>query len=81
MNTTKWCLLKESDGDRGLNGKFKVYEITVSDCTLHCSWGMAEKPNRRESVQVFRSHQAALAAAWEKRWQKQGKGYTLAYAV
>jgi len=83
MNTTtrKWCLLKESDGERGESGKFKVYEITVTGCTLHCSWGMAEKANRQTSTRVFMTAQAASAAAFEKRYQKLAKGYTLAYAV
>lgn len=77
----KWCLLKTSDGARGAAGKKKVYEITISDNVLRCEWGMAEKTTRQSSTQVFYSHQAALAAAHEKMWNKRTKGYELVYAV
>lgn len=77
----KFCLLKESDGARGVAGKKKVYEIIVTDNVLRCEWGMAEKLTRQSSTQVFRSHQAAMAAANEKMWAKRAKGYELAYRV
>lgn len=77
----KWCLLKTSDGARGSAGKKKVYEVIVTDNVLRCEWGMAEKLTRQSSTQVFRSHQAAIAAAQEKVWAKRAKGYEVAYRV
>lgn len=80
----KWCLLKASDigpMGRGQSGKKKVYEIIVTDSTLRCEWGMAEKIKRQSSVQVYYSPQAALAAAYEKLYAKQDRGYTIAYAA
>jgi predicted DNA-binding WGR domain protein len=81
---SKWCLLKSSDigpMGRGQAGKKKVYEVTVTDNTLLCEWGMAEKTRRQSSVTVFSSHQAALAAAHDKVWSKRDRGYEVAYAV
>lgn len=77
----RWCLLKSSDGARGDAGKKKVYEVTVTGHVLRCEWGMAEKATRQYSVETFSSHQAALAAAYNKVYAKRGKGYELAYAV
>lgn len=77
----KWCLLKASDGKRGDAGKKKVYEITVSDNVLHCSWGMAEKQTRQSSTQVFATSQSALSAAYSKLYSKYDRGYKLAYSV
>jgi predicted DNA-binding WGR domain protein len=80
----KWCLLNASDCGpmgRGQSGKKKVYEIIVTDSTLRCEWGMAEKTKRQSSVQVYRTPQAALAAAYEKLYAKQDRGYQIAYAV
>jgi predicted DNA-binding WGR domain protein len=80
----KWCLLASSDRGpmgRGQNGKKKVYEVTVDGSTLRCSWGMAEKPQRQTSVQVYHSSQAAMSAAYEKVYAKRDKGYALAYEV
>lgn len=84
METTKWCLLKDSavgPMGRGQNGKKKVYEVTLDGNVLVCSWGMAEKPNRQSSRQVFYSAQAARSAAFEKVWAKQARGYAVAYRV
>lgn len=80
----KWCLLAGSDRGpmgRGQAGKKKVYEVTVDGSTLRCSWGMAEKPQRQTSVQVYHSSQAAMSAAYEKVYAKRDKGYALAYEV
>jgi predicted DNA-binding WGR domain protein len=77
----KWCLLKASDGARGAAGKKKVYEVTVTENTLVCSWGMAEKSSRQTSVQRFASAQSAIWAAREKVWAKQARGYRVAYEV
>jgi predicted DNA-binding WGR domain protein len=77
----RWALLKGSDGARGQQGKKKIYEIEVDGAVLTCRWGMAEKRQRQTSVRVFRSEQAALAAAYEKLYAKTSGGYSVAYAV
>ena len=77
----KWCLLKASDGVRGEAGKQKVYEVTVSDSTLICEWGMAERPSRQRSVQHFAYNQAAMAAAYDKVNSKRDRGYWVVYSV
>lgn len=66
---------------RGQAGKKKVYEVIVDGSTVRCSWGMAEKPQLRTSVQVYHSSQAAMSAAYEKVYAKRDKGYALAYEV
>ena len=43
----KWCLLKTSDGERGTNGKQKVYEVIVEGSKVITVWGMAEKTQRQ----------------------------------
>jgi predicted DNA-binding WGR domain protein len=80
----KWALLKGSDigpMGRGQSGKKKIYEVTVTDNTLHCSWGMAEKASRQTSTQVFRTSQQALVAAYAKVNSKIDRGYEIAYSV
>lgn len=77
----KWCLLKVSDGQRGNNGKKKIYEITVSGNSVVTSWGMAEKPNRQSQTQFTFNEYIALQVAKEKLWEKLAKGYKLAYEV
>jgi len=84
MMDRKWALLKSSDigpMGRGQNGKKKIYEVSVQGQTLICSWGMAEKPNRQKSVEVFYSKQAAIAAAYSKVRSKTDRGYEVAYVV
>jgi hypothetical protein len=80
MNT-KWCLLKESDGTRGVNGKKKVYEIVLDGNVVRTSWGMAEKTSRQTAVQGFPSEFQARQYAIGKQYDKMAKGYKLAYAV
>jgi hypothetical protein len=80
----KIALLKASDigpMGRGQAGKKKVYEIQVSGRVVTFSWGMAEKVRRSTSTKVCVSHQAALAEASNKKWEKLLGGYTLAYEV
>lgn len=80
--TKKWCLIKESDGDRGLNGKKKIYEVIVDDNnTITFTWGMAEKPSRQTKKLFCGGQQVALWKAHEKIQEKLDKGYTLAYAA
>ncbi len=78
---TKWCLLKSSDGQRGANGKKKVYEVRIDGFTVICEWGMAEKGQRRSSVTKFYSEQGAMRFATEKVASKIYKGYEVAYSV
>ena len=79
----KWCLLKESDGTRGVAGKRKIYEITITDDhEVIFEWGRAEKKERQGTkVQRFYSDQAARRAASEQLFAKQAKGYVLAYTA
>jgi len=77
----KFCLLKISDGNRGANGKKKVYEIVVRGNEVVTSWGMAEKSARQSATQVTASNQHALYVAKQKLWEKIERGYKLAYEV
>jgi predicted DNA-binding WGR domain protein len=79
--TTKWCLLKVSDGDRGANGKKKVYEVVITGTTVTMSWGMAEKPSRQTKTMTFASEGQARQEALNKVWEKRSTGYALAYSV
>jgi predicted DNA-binding WGR domain protein len=80
MNT-KWCLLKDSDGDRGVLGKKKIYEVVVNGDAVTTVWGMAEKATRQTQVKYYPSSQSARYAAMEKMQAKLDKGYVLTYAV
>lgn len=77
----KWCLLKDSDGTRGANGKKKIYEVSVSGSIVRTSWGMAEKGNRQQQVQNTYSESYARQLAFMKVQEKLDKGYELAYTV
>jgi predicted DNA-binding WGR domain protein len=79
--TKKWCLLKSSDGQRGANGKRKIYEVTVDGPVVRTSWGMAEKPVRQNEVKNYHDDFYARQAAFMKVQEKLNKGYELAYAV
>ena len=81
MNEKKWCLLKVSDGNRGANGKKKIYEVIVIDNKVSMSWGMAEKSQRQNKVVNTYSNQSALSIAQEKVAEKLSSGYVLAYVV
>ena len=77
----KWCLLKSSDGQRGENGKRKIYEVTVDGSVVRTSWVMAEKPVRQSEVKNYRDEFYARQAGFMKVQEKLAKGYELAYAV
>lgn len=81
MSTTKWCLVKVSDGDRGANGKKKVYEVVVDGNHFTATWGMAEKPNRQQQTKYFSDNQSARWAAINQVQSKVDKGYRLAYSA
>jgi predicted DNA-binding WGR domain protein len=79
--TKKWCLLKTSDGQRGVNGKKKVYEIVLDGTKVTTTWGMAEKPQRQIAVRNFYSEGYARQAAMLKVQEKVDKGYEVVYVV
>ena len=79
--TKKWCLLKESDGARGANGKKKVYEVILDGERVRTVWGMAEKESRQTQVQNFFSEAYARQWAAVRVQEKLAKGYELAYSV
>lgn len=81
MNVNKWALLKVSDGNRGINGKKKIYEILVEGNKVTFSWGMAEKTSRQTSVIIAANENMALYEAKQKLWDKIAGGYEIAYAV
>lgn len=78
----RWCLLKESDGNRGLDGKKKVYNVHLDGKTVRFEWGMAEKDARQTKTQVFASAQEANFFALAQVSKKlHDRGYELVYAV
>lgn len=77
----KWCLLKDSDGTRGVIGKKKVYEVTLDGAIVRTSWGMAEKASRQTEVKNFFDEHYARQAAFIKVQEKLDKGYEVAYTV
>lgn len=82
MDTNKkFCLLKNSDGNRGLAGKKKIYEILVDGTKVTFSWGMAEKTTRQTKVETFSHPAYAMQAATTKVWEKVSGGYEIAYTV
>ena len=81
MNVQKWALLKTSDGNRGLNGKKKIYKIVVEGNKVTFSWGMAEKSSRQTSVIIAANENAAVWTAKQKMWDKVSTGYVVAYSV
>ncbi len=86
-NTTEqtWCLLKASDGQRGDNGKQKVYEVRVTQDAngwlVTMSWGMAEKVARQTKTMRFWSAGAATQTAVSKVQDKVSTGYRVAYTA
>lgn len=78
---TKTVLVSKSQGERGNEGKKKVYEIVVEGNKVTVSWGMAEKPNRQTQTHWFGSPNFAENFAFEKKWAKLDKGYEVAYTA
>jgi predicted DNA-binding WGR domain protein len=77
----KIVLVSKSEGQRGNEGKKKVYEITIEANKVTLSWGMAEKPNRQTKTEWFGT---AIQADWfatDKKWEKVNKGYEVAYTA
>ncbi len=77
----KIVLVSKSEGNRGNEGKKKVYEIVVEGNKVTVSWGMAEKTNRQSKTEWFGT---AIQADWfatDKKWEKVNKGYEVAYTA
>lgn len=77
----KWCLIKESDGTRGTQGKKKIYEVVLDGSIVKTSWGMAEKSSRQTEVKHTYNEIYARQLAGHKVAEKLDKGYELAYVV
>jgi predicted DNA-binding WGR domain protein len=73
----KFILVKKSDGERGLNGKKKIYEIVQEGTRVVMMWGKAEELKKQESVKTFPTERQAYWFALDKQWEKQNKGYEL----
>ena len=73
----KFILVKKSDGDRGLNGKKKIYEIVQEGTRVVMMWGKAEELNKQQNVKTFATERQAYWFALDKQWEKQNKGYEL----
>ena len=76
----KWVLVKKSDGQRGAQGRSKMYEVTVQGSTVLLAWGKAEEPLRVTQVR-FANDRSANAFAREKVIIKSQKGYKILVAV
>jgi predicted DNA-binding WGR domain protein len=73
----KFILVKNSDGERGQNGKKKIYEIVQEGTRVVMMWGKAEELSKQQNVKYFQTETQAFWFAREKNWEKQGKGYEL----
>lgn len=62
---------------RGQSGKKKVYEILVTGRMVTFSWGMAEKTQRQTCTIASATEQGAVALAWQKKWAKMDRGYSV----
>ena len=76
---SKIVLIGSSDGERGQDGKKKVYEIIVEDNFVTLMWGKAEEARRQSKRTWFSNHSYAQMFADDKMWEKIGRGYTVAY--
>jgi predicted DNA-binding WGR domain protein len=73
----KFILVKKSDGERGQNGKKKIYEIVQEGTRVVMMWGKAEELKKQESTKVFATERQAIWFATDKQWEKMNKGYEL----
>jgi predicted DNA-binding WGR domain protein len=78
---TKIVLVSKSQGERGQDGKKKVYEIVLEGNKVVVSWGMAEKAQRQTQTKFFGSEFSALVFADNKKYEKLEKGYEIAYTA
>jgi predicted DNA-binding WGR domain protein len=77
----KIVLVSKSQGDRGANGKKKVYEILIDGNKVTFSWGKAEESSRQTQTKMFQSAWYAEQVANEKKWAKIEKGYEVAFTA
>ena len=78
---TKIVLTSTSTGQRGQNGKKKVYEIIVSGRSVEVRWGKAEEDQRQAQTKFFAFDWQAQQFALGKKWEKVEKGYVVAYTA
>lgn len=78
---SKIVLVAGSDGERGQDGKKKVYEIVVEGQSVTLMWGKAEEARRQTKREWFATPFYAQMFADEKKWEKIGRGYTVAYTA
>jgi predicted DNA-binding WGR domain protein len=78
---SKIVLVAQSDGERGQDGKKKIYEIVVEGQSVTLMWGKAEEARRQSKREWFQSPAFAQMFASEKKWEKIGRGYTVAYTA
>lgn len=78
---SKIVLVAGSDGERGQDGKKKVYEIIVEDNFVTLMWGKAEEARRQSKRTWFSNHSYAQMFANEKKWEKISRGYSVAYTA
>lgn len=78
---TKTVLVATSDGERGQDGKKKIYEIVVEGNTVTMMWGKAEEARRQTKREFFANAFTAQMFATDKKWEKVNKGYTVAYTA
>jgi predicted DNA-binding WGR domain protein len=77
----KIVLVSKSQGERGQDGKKKIYEITVNGNVVTVSWGKAEVSARQTQVKRFTNEYYAERFASEKKWAKLEKGYEVAFTA
>ena len=78
---SKIVLIGSSDGERGQDGKKKIYEIIVEDNFVTLMWGKAEEARRQTKREFFANSFTAQMFANNKKWEKVNKGYTVAYTA
>ncbi len=74
---TKMILASRSQGERGQNGKKKIYEIVVDGTRVIVRWGKAEEDKRQSQTKFFQTEWQAKSFAQDKKWEKIEKGYEL----
>lgn len=73
----KTVLVHKSQGQRGQNGKKKIYEIVLDGNKVVLSWGKAEENARQTQTKWFANEVQAKWFAFDKKIQKMDKGYEL----
>jgi len=75
----KIVLVSASTGERGQDGKKKVYEIVIDGNRVVMSWGKAEETRRQTKREWFTDNRFAKMFAEDKMYEKMNKGYALAF--